>query len=326
MIVRRSARPDFEKIVPAKDQRGVVHSCRREPFPQLWYLGNPYFYGYEGHEACRELPDELYYTRAADLQSCPEDDDGHLEAGQILRYRFAREYTGHLGLEVYAPAPVEIIVLWDELLVDSEIQWWRVESCQFAVWRLSGGHHSLHTIEPYSMQHAEVRCLWGQCEIREFVLHRHEIPVYDQISVPEAEGPLGRVARAGLDTLAQNAVDIFMDCPSRERAGWVGDAFLTARAVYALTGDLSLETDYLENFIWAPSPGARNYSVPMCYPADHLDKNYIPQNNCWFILQLADYLNRGGDRQLVEAFRVKTEAIINFLMGFWREPPGGLTA
>ncbi|WP_289490291.1 hypothetical protein, partial [Klebsiella pneumoniae] len=48
---------------------------------------------------------------------------------------------------------------------------------------------------------------------------------------------LQKIYDATVSTFRQNSTDIFMDCPSRERAGWLCDSFFTARVEKELTGE-----------------------------------------------------------------------------------------
>lgn len=74
---------------------------------------------------------------------------------------------------------------------------------------------------------------------------------------------------AAIETFRQNAVDLFFDCPSRERAGWLCDSFFTGRVEYLLTGKTAIETGFLENFLHEECYAALPEGMfPMCYPAD----------------------------------------------------------
>ena len=92
---------------------------------------------------------------------------------------------------------------------------------------------------------------------------------------------LNRLFAAGGETFRQNALDIFMDCPSRERAGWLCDSFFTARVAKDLCGDtrsrrISSRTSSLPpKFAFLPDG-----MLPMCYPADHNDGVFIPNWAC----------------------------------------------
>lgn len=92
-----------------------------------------------------------------------------------------------------------------------------------------------------------------------------------------ADEKLEKIYRAALNTFAYNCVDIFMDCPSRERAGWLCDGYFTGRVEHLLTGENRTEHDFLENFL-LPKKFERlpKGMLPMCYPSDHPDGNFIP--------------------------------------------------
>ena len=52
-----------------------------------------------------------------------------------------------------------------------------------------------------------------------------------QLSLPVLNGneKLQKIAAAAVESYRQNAVDLFTDCPSRERAGWLCDSFFTGQ-------------------------------------------------------------------------------------------------
>ena len=110
---------------------------------------------------------------------------------------------------------------------------------------------------------------------------------------------------AARETFLQNSSDLFMDCPTRERAGWLCDSFFTARAEWEFTGDNVIEKNFLENFLLPESfRDVPRGMLPMCYPADHNNNNFIPNWAMWFVLELEDRLfNRKGDREFVLSFR-----------------------
>ena len=96
-----------------------------------------------------------------------------------------------------------------------------------------------------------------------------------------------------------------MDCPSRERAGWLCDSFFTARVEYVLTGTCTVEKVFLENFLLADQfEHLPEGMLPMCYPADHYDGVFIPNWAMWFVLELEEYLVRSGDTELIIRYRM----------------------
>jgi alpha-L-rhamnosidase len=108
-----------------------------------------------------------------------------------------------------------------------------------------------------------------------------------------------------------------MDCPSRERAGWLCDSFFTARAALDLCGDTKVEKNFFENY--QRSSGFEflpKGMLPMCYPADHNDGVFIPNWALWFVIQLEEYAARSGDRELVAALRPRVLGLLDYFKPF----------
>ncbi len=126
-----------------------------------------------------------------------------------------------------------------------------------------------------------------------------------------------RIFEAARETFRQNATDVFMDCPSRERAGWLCDSFFTARVAADLCGDTSVEKNFLENF---QRPEKFEHlpdgMIPMCYPSDHYNGQFIPNWAMWFVVQLEEFAARGGDRATIDALRPKVLKLLDYLGGF----------
>ena len=108
-----------------------------------------------------------------------------------------------------------------------------------------------------------------------------------------------------------------MDCPSRERAGWLCDSFFTARVAMDLCGHSTIEKNFLENFLLPDKfEFLPDGMLPMCYPADHNDGVFIPNWAMWFVIELQEYLVRSGDRELVDALKPKVFALLEYFKPF----------
>ena len=59
--------------------------------------------------------------------------------------------------------------------------------------------------------------------------------------------------------------------------------------------------------------------LPMCYPADVLSGSFIPNWAMWFVVELADYLKRTGNREFTDRFREKVYALIQYFSRFENE-------
>jgi alpha-L-rhamnosidase len=108
-----------------------------------------------------------------------------------------------------------------------------------------------------------------------------------------------------------------MDCPGRERAGWLCDSFFTGRAEALLCGGSKVEHNFLENFLLPESYGnVAQGMFPMCYPSEHSDGRHIPQWAMWLVLELEEYLERTGDRDMIDRFGPKVFALLDYFKPF----------
>jgi len=164
------------------------------------------------------------------------------------------------------------------------------------------------------MRYVKIHCLEGECRVEGLYLREYAHPEPKAARFHASDERLNRLFAAGVLTFRQNATDIFMDCPSRERAGWLCDSFFTSRVAADLAGSTAIEHNFFENFLlperFAHLPDGM---LPMCYPADHYDGVYIPNWAMWFVVELEEYLARSGDRATVDALRPKVLKLLEFL-------------
>lgn len=97
----------------------------------------------------------------------------------------------------------------------------------------------LETTEPYTFKYLKLMVLDGDCEISNIYLREYVNPGVYATHFASSDMKVNRVFEAGRETFRQNAVDIFMDCPSRERAGYLCDCFFTSRVAFDLLGKLA---------------------------------------------------------------------------------------
>ena len=176
---------------------------------------------------------------------------------------------------------------------------------------LEPGSYEIEFAEPYTMRYVEFTAVEGNLNISQVSLRECVNPCADIATFACDDPKLNQIFQAAVETFRQNAVDIFMDCPSRERAGWLCDSFFTSRSEHLLTGASKIEHDFLENFVL---PDRFDHlpagMLAMCYPADHLDGVYIPQWSLWFIIQAEEHVRRTGDRDFANKIRVRLDALM----------------
>jgi alpha-L-rhamnosidase len=111
-----------------------------------------------------------------------------------------------------------------------------------------------------------------------------------------------------------------MDCPSRERAGWLCDSYFASIMEREFTGKSAVTHNFLENYAL---PEKFDFipegMIPMCYPADHNDENFIPNWSLWFIVQVDDYARRGGDPALLAQLKPRIDKLLQYFAKFENE-------
>jgi len=237
---------------------------------------------------------------------------GSLTKNGYSVYRFPYETTGMLTCRVTCETPITLYFFFDEILTDGLVDALRMRCANAIRYDLCAGTHDLQVFEVYSMTYVQVVALNGGCTVEDLSMieYKHP-PVTVPFIVPTPN--LQKIVDAAVETFRQNSVDLFTDCPSRERAGWLCDSFWIARVAYLLTGSTAVETDFLENFLHEEQvEGLPEGMLPMCYPADHVDGNYIPQWPLWLILQLREYRGRGGDAELIEQYRPRVYKLLEY--------------
>lgn len=170
------------------------------------------------------------------------------------------------------------------------------------------------SFEPYSFRQVLVMVKRGSIELDSLGFRTFQRNMSEARSANLQDPQLAGIYRAAQRTFAHNALDIFMDCPSRERAGWLCDSFFTARAEHFFFGSTPVEDAFLENFLLYKNEGEYMPGVlPMCYPGDpHQNSKFIPQWDMWYILEVCEYLTKRRPDMDREKFRPSVEGLLQF--------------
>ncbi|MFA7691461.1 MAG: hypothetical protein GX117_09065 [Candidatus Hydrogenedentes bacterium] len=243
-----------------------------------------------------------------------------MEAGNFQVLDLGVNLSGFLRMKVDCDTATRLLISFDETESDLDVNWRRLGCVNAFLVDLEPGQYSLEAFEPHTMRCIKIMTLSGQGVISECGLRRYEHPNADRALFHCSEEKLNRIFEAGRTTFAQNAVDIFMDCPHRERAGWLCDSYFTARAALSLTGKVDVEQNFIQNYLLPESfAHLPEGMLPMCYPADHYDGVFIPNWAMWFVMELGEYAQRGDEGNLIEALRTKIEKLFTYFEGFENE-------
>lgn len=226
--------------------------------------------------------------------------------------------TGFIGAQVKAHSRTRLFVTFDEILSDGDVDFKRLSCVNAIVYELEPGSHAFESFEPYTMRYLKFIVLEGECEVADCYLRELANPHADRARFSASDQRHNAIFEAARETFRQNATDIFMDCPSRERGGWLCDSYLTARVAVDLCGETTVEKNFLENFQRADRfDQLPEGMIPCVYPADPFNNGrFIPNWAMWFVLQVEEYAARSRDRDMVEALKPRVLGIVKFFKAY----------
>ncbi len=207
---------------------------------------------------------------------------------------------------------------FDEILTGGDVDFKRLGCVNVVSYELEPGTTALESIEPYTLPLPEADLPGGRVSRSADVYLREYAHPGDHgqpASPPATSGSTG-CSRPACETFRQNALDIFMDCPSRERAGWLCDSFFTARVAADLTGrhagrgrTSSRTSCCPERFAHLPDG-----MLPDVLSGRSLRRRLHPQLGD--VVRRASWrstLARGGDRAMVDGLRPQGAAAARLL-------------
>ncbi len=326
-IKRELSLPEFprEELVRFVESGNVT----RESLPQdKYFKGNIYTKsgspGYDGYPFSEFEIIPLYIAQELTLDPCgavPDTFPFTLGVDRYLMGGLRQELTGFITLEVECKEDCELILTYDELLSDGKVNFMRMGCCNVLYFKLKGNEsYKLMTAEPYSLQYLNIIALGGEvtikgCGILNCGFNKSEIN--KKLNPTAADGEIERIFNAAVETFCQNTFDIYMDCPSRERAGWLCDSFFTSRVEKLLTGKSTVEKCFLANFMMDKEPQfLPKGMLPMCYPSDHSGGNFIPNWAMWYVIELEEYLRRTGDRAFIDDIKDRLYDLLAYFRRF----------
>lgn len=256
-------------------------------------------------------------ARQAVTRPVPADQALPFAAGSFRIFDFGQNLAGFVGARISCERKTKVFFTFDELLSEGDVDFKRLGCMNLVSYELEPGIYDLESIEPYGFRYLKIMALDGACRADRIHLREYANPDAFAAYFSSSDHGLNAIFEAARQTFRQNAVDVFMDCPTRERAGWANDAYWTARAGFELCGNTKIEKTYFENFLlpekFAHLPAGM---LPMCYPSDHYDGRFIPNCALWFVLQLEEYFDRSGDRATVDALRPKVLKLFEYFAQF----------
>jgi alpha-L-rhamnosidase len=219
--------------------------------------------------------------------------------------------AGFIGAHLEARQPTRLFFTFDEILTDGDVSFTRMGCANVVTCELAPGTYDFSSFEPYGLRYLKLIVLEGDCEVSQVGLRELTNPEAARATFAASDDRLNRIFAAARETFAQNAVDIFMDCPSRERGGWLCDSFFTARVAADLAGTTSVEKKFSREFPAAAfvrrDPGRHAADVLSRGPSR---RAIHPSWAMWLVLELDEYAARSGDHALVAAFGPRLHTLL----------------
>ncbi len=262
------------------------------------------------------LSDDVQCFSNVDFSTAHQTYDGvtQLTAGQFRLLSLPCAKTGFVKMHISCQKAGTLYVLFDETLRDNgDINPLCRACCNVIRLDTAVGEYDFEAMEPFGMRFIKLLVPQGTFTVRQIGIRELICPQPIIAQYTGKDPQLAAIFAAAKETFCQSSSDIFMDCPTRERAGWLCDSYFTARAEREFTGENVIEYNFLENFLLPDNFRDHPKGMfPMCYPADHPNGRFIPNWAMFLILELEDYLKRTGDRNLIDRYEEKAYALVHF--------------
>jgi alpha-L-rhamnosidase len=240
-----------------------------------------------------------------------------LQEGEFVIFDLGRNISGFPRFSVTCEEPVRLFATFDEILTEGDVDFKRLGCVNVLTYDLAPGEYDLEAFEPYTLRCLKIIAAEGACTVRNVGIRTYENPDTQAAVFTCSDSRLEEIFEAARHTFAQNAVDVFMDCPHRERAGWLCDSYFTARSALHFSGNTAVEHNFLENYALPETfEHLPEGMLPMCYPSDHNDGVFIPNWALWLVVQLGSYAGRGGEPALIEQLKPKVLALFDYFAPF----------
>ncbi|MBR5539159.1 MAG: hypothetical protein IKU61_04595 [Clostridia bacterium] len=229
--------------------------------------------------------------------------------------------SGFIKFSGEVMAEADVVIGFTELCEPDNFKFTNINCQNVLEYFLPTGDNETVSFEPYTVRFAILFVKKGEVSIKKFGVTTLECDMTG-IKAPDFLDDESRIIYdAAVNSFAHNAADIYTDCPSRERAGWLCDSYFMGIVEDFFFGKSDVESAYLENYRLYEGDGRLPMgALPMCYPADLTNEDkFIPQWNMWYVIEVRDYLLKRGHIDEKEDFRKSVTGVIEFLQEYENE-------
>ncbi len=336
ILTERSVKyPTYKKTVGVKFEDGTLDYDETSPVFTDRFISDTTSDNGRGYSPCDWDRDAISFVSKMIYK---KDNSG--KYGKYSFYDFGAEFTGFtkLTLDVVSDKAT-VYFVFDEILTECAesvakipsltalsfnmavyqkssgkiVLPFRMRTTNIVAYDLEKGHYELQSAEPYSMRYGALIVREGEIANEKAELIKFENPDVNKLIFSCADKDYEKIITAAKSTFAQNAVDIFMDCPSRERGGWLCDSYFTSMSEKLMTGANIVERHFLDNYANCPYfDYFEDGVIPMVYPGDFQSERYIPNWMMWYIIELETAIERNGADYITDGDRAKVENLIKY--------------
>ena len=300
-------------------QNGVVSVDESMPFfndRSITQVGN-FFNGYKRDELC-----ELITDKVSRLVSKKQKKKEYLSKDEYALFDVGKNITGFIGFDIIVCEDCELYVIFDEIFGTAEVpvNFKRLSCANVMKWTLSKGKYSIQSADLYTLRYSQVIVAKGRVKIICASITVYEKSGGYNLIHSTDDREIDVIIDAAISTASQNTIDVLMDCPSRERSCWINDVYFSRHSACFFAGDDKSLKMSLENYIL--SGQLRELPVgmiPMCYPAEHLNGEYIPNCAMWYAIILCEYLKENKLSEYKPIIDKQLDGLLSFFAGYENE-------
>ena len=277
-------------------------------------VGNKFegFYKDEYYECISDTVSQFNYTNGKKKST--------ICSGEYSVFDLKRNVSGFIKLKIKVEQKAEIYVTFDERLLDERcfsVEPFRFNCCNIAKWELDEGEYILETFEVYTFKYLQVNVTKGKVTVEKAGALLVENPGAYNLSFEIKDDVLSDIVASAQNTLAQNSWDFLMDCPSRERACWTNDLYYSMQSAEMFFGNDDVIKSSVVNILL--DKGLKELPkgvIPMCYPSDHINGQYVPNTILWYVLILCELLQKNKINEYSSVAKQKIYDSLKFFKGF----------
>ena len=231
-------------------------------------------------------------------------------------FSLSKEKSGLLMFEIESKEEADIFAIFDEYIVEGKWIFSRSSCSDFINIKLAKGYNKVVCSTVYALKYLRI------LSKNELKVKVSLICVQNDRTLSVKEGKdekINAIVDAARNTFMQNAVDLFTDCPGRERSPFLCDSYFTAIAERYFTHKSDIERCFLENYIIGKYSEIPDGMLPMTFPAYSKNGSFIPNWAMWFVIELEEYYKNTKDEELINQAKEKVYGLINFFSKYENE-------